>query len=406
MLEKDRKISIKRANELKKQAVLDIKGKSKVEFGMSQTSIDNKNKNKLRILEILHGTEEEWNDPKWQMKNRITNLETLLKIHNFSQKESEDIMKVSKIYRFAITPYYLSLINFDNPNCPIKKQCFPNVLELDDFGELDPMSEKITNPSGTITRRYPNKLIINITNSCPSYCRHCQRRRLIGEKDIETSKELIDESIKYIRENEEIREVLITGGDALTVTNEKLEDILKKLYSIKHVEILRLGTRVLATMPQRINDELAIMLRKYKVFVATQFNHALELTPEAIKAVDTLVDHGVQVRNQMVLLKGINDDKYIMQKTNEELVKARVIPYYLFHPKQVKGTGHFQVSIEKGLEIMKHLEGHTSGMCKPTYILNAKGGLGKVPLFPIQNLEQTEKGYVITTWENKKIIIE
>ncbi len=265
------------------------------------------------------------------------------------------------------------------------------------------MNEEQSNPSGRITRRYPNKLIINVTNACPMYCRHCQRRRLIGSFDKHTSRKDIDESIDFIKNNPTIREVLITGGDALLLSNKKLEYIFNTLSDIDHVEILRIGTRTLATLPFRIDEELACLLRKYKVHVSTQFNHACEITPEAVSAIDKLVDHGVLVRNQMVLLHNINDDKYCIQKTNEELQKYRIIPYYLFHPKDIKGTEHFQVDISKGLEIMKHLEGRTSGMCKPTYVYNSPNGLGKVPLVPIENIEHVENGYKFTTWENKTV---
>ena len=265
------------------------------------------------------------------------------------------------------------------------------------------MNEEQSNPSGKITRRYPNKLIINVTNVCPMYCRHCQRRRLIGSFDKNTSKKDIDKSIEFIKNKPTIREILITGGDALLISNKKLEYILNTLSTIDHVEILRIGTRTLVTLPFRIDAELACLLRKYKVQVSTQFNHACEITPEAVSAIDKLVDHGVLVRNQMVLLHNINDDKYCIQKTNEELQKYRVIPYYLFHPKDIKGTEHFQVDISKGLEIMEHLEGRTSGMCKPTYVYNSPQGLGKVPLVPMENIEYHEDGYKFTTWENKTV---
>lgn len=406
MVNKDREISLTRANELGKVADKDIREKEKVRVGTSIYSITNTNKNKLKILKVLNGTEEDWQNPMWQMNNRISDAETIKKIYDISEKEYENIINVNKVYRFAITPYYLSLVDFNDNNCPIKRQCIPSSYELEKFGELDPMSEKKTNPAGSITRRYPNKLIINITNACPTFCRHCQRRRLIGRKDGETEKSLIESSIQYIQDNKEIREVLITGGDALTVSNEKLEYIFKAISKIPHVEILRIGTRVLATLPQRIDENVAKLLRKYKVFVATQFNHAAEITPEAIKAIDILTDNGVQIRNQMVLLNGVNNDKYVMQRTYEELVKVRVIPYYLFHPKHVIGTKHFQVSIDEGLEIMKHLEGRTSGMCRPTYIINTKGGAGKVPLLPIQNLIKTEEGYIVTNWEGKELHIK
>ena len=380
-----------------------MKHKSKVRLGFSEFSkklyADTKNK----ILNELNADENDWKNPKWQLKNRISDVDEILKYVNLSDEEYENISVVGEKYRFAITPYYFSLIDFDNPLCPIKLQSLPNIKEFDEEGELDPMNEEQSNPSGKITRRYPNKLIINVTNACPMYCRHCQRRRLIGNFDRNTSKKDIDESIDFIRNHNTIREVLITGGDALLRSNRRLEYIFDELYSIDHVDVLRVGTRTLATLPFRIDNELARLLRKYKVQLSTQFNHACEITPEAVEAIDILVDHGVLVRNQMVLLHNVNDDKYCIQKTNEELQKYRVIPYYLFHPKDVKSTKHFQVDISKGLEIMKHLEGRTSGMCKPTYVYNSPGGLGKVPLVPMENIEWDNGGYKFTTWENKEI---
>ena len=393
-----------RSNELDKIAMDDMAHKSEIRTGFSEFSkkiyADNKNK----ILKELNASEDDWNSPKWQLKNRISDVEELLKYTDFSKEEYETIKEVSEKYRFAITPYYFSLIDFDNPKCPIRLQSIPNINELDDEGQLDPMKEKESNPSGSITRRYPNKLIINVTNACPMYCRHCQRRRLIGNFDKNTPKKYINESIDFIKDHQTIREVLVTGGDSLLLSNNQLENIFNKLSQIGHVEVIRIGTRTLTTLPFRIDNELAELLRKYKVQVATQFNHACEITPQSVRAIDILVDHGILVRNQMVLLHNINDNKYCIQKTNEELQKYRVIPYYLFHPKDVKSTKHFQVDISKGLEIMKHLEGRTSGMCKPTYVYNSPGGLGKVPLIPIENIEYDENGYKFTTWENKTII--
>ena len=381
-----------------------MENKSGIRIGFSDFSKKLYEDNKSKILEELNASENDWNDPKWQLKNRISDVEEILKYVDFVEEEIETIKKVSDKYRFAITPYYFSLIDFDNPKCPIKLQSIPDIKELDEEGLLDPMNEKDSNPSGKITRRYPNKLIINVTNACPMYCRHCQRRRLIGNFDKNTSKEYIDESIDFIKDHNTIREVLVTGGDSLLLSNNRLENLFNRLSDIEHVEVIRVGTRTLATLPFRIDDELASLLRKYRVQLSTQFNHACEITPEAVKAIDTLVDRGILVRNQMVLLHNVNDNKYCIQKTNEELHKYRVIPYYLFHPKDVKSTKHFQVDISKGLEIMKHLEGRTSGMCKPTYVYNSPGGLGKVPLVPVENIEYTENGYKFTTWENKTII--
>ena len=377
--------------------------KSKVRTGFSEFSRKLCANNKNKILKELNASEKDWNNPKWQLKNRINDVDEISKYTDFTNEDYENIKKVSEEYRFAITPYYFSLIDFNNPLCPIKLQSIPDIKEFEEFGQLDPMKENQSNPSGKITRRYPNKLIINVTNACPMYCRHCQRRRLIGDFDKHTSKEDIDESIEFIENNQTIREVLVTGGDALLLSNNKLEYIFDKLSNISHVEVIRIGTRTLATLPFRIDEELALLLRKYKVQVSTQFNHACEITPESVRAIDTLVDNGIPVRNQMVLLHNVNDDKYCIQKTNEELQKYRVISYYLFHPKDVKSTKHFQVDISKGLEIMKHLEGRTSGMCKPTYVYNSPNGLGKVPLVPMENVEFDENGYNFTTWENKRI---
>ncbi|MBQ2832008.1 KamA family radical SAM protein [Methanobrevibacter sp.] len=400
----NREKSLIRSNELDEIAIDDIEHKSKVRTGFSEFSRKIYDDTKSKILKELDATEEDWNDPKWQMKNRISTVDEITKYTDLTEEEYENIKKVSEEYRFAITPYYFSLIDFNNPNCPIRLQSFPDIRELDEGGILDPMNEEQSNPSGRITRRYPNKLIINVTNACPMYCRHCQRRRLIGKSDKNTPKEDIDESIEFIKNNEAIREVLVTGGDALMLSNSQLERIFHKLSQISHVEVIRVGTRTLATLPYRIDEELAVLLRKYRVQLATQFNHACEITPEAVKAIDMLVDEGVLVRNQMVLLHNVNDDKYCIQKTNEELQKYRVITYYLFHPKDVKGIKHFQVDISKGLEVMKHLEGRTSGMCKPTYVYNSPNGLGKVPLVPMQNIENEEKGYKFTTWENRTFI--
>ena len=399
----NRKKSLIRSNELDKIAIDDMEHKSKVRTGFSEFSKKLYENTKNKILKELDATEDDWNNPKWQMKNRISTVDEISKYVSLTEEEYDNIKKVSDEYRFAITPYYFSLIDFNNPNCPVKLQSIPDIRELDEGGQLDPMNEEQSNPSGRITRRYPNKLIINVTNACPMYCRHCQRRRLIGKYDKNTPREDIDESIEFIRNNETIREVLVTGGDALLLPNNQLERIFEKLSDINHVEVIRIGTRVLSTLPFRIDEELTCLLRKYRVQLSTQFNHACEITPEAVRAIDLLVDHGVLVRNQMVLLRNVNDDKYCIQKTNEELHKFRVINYYLFHPKEIKGINHFQVDISKGLEIMKHLEGRTSGMCKPTYVLNAPGGLGKVPLVPMQNIECEDDGYKLITWENKTV---
>src|SRR5690606_27994592 len=234
------------------------------------------------------------------------------------------------------------------------------------------------------------------------YCRHCQRRRNIGSKDFHTTRKKLEESIAYIRANPEIRDVLITGGDALMLSNKTLDWLLGELHAIPSVDYVRIGTRVLVTMPQRITDELVEILSKYPpLFINTQFNHPKEVTPEAKAACDKLVGAGIPLGNQAVLLNGINNDKYVMRLLNQELLKLRVRPYYIFHAKDVVGTKHFNTSIDDGIEIMEYLRGYTSGMAIPTYILNAPGGYGKTPIGPQYLISRGKRSIKIRTWEGR-----
>ena len=403
ILNDKREISLERAKELKECAMPFVNYKKKENKIISlrqKKSIESKKK----ILDILGGTDNDWDDWHWQLRNKITDVNILDKVLNLSVEENDAINKVGEHYRWAISPYYLSLIDADNANDPIKKISIPSILELDMHGESDPMHEEYTNPAGSITRRYPNRLIINVTNACANYCRHCQRRRRIGECDVATPLSLIDESIEYIKNNEEITDVLITGGDPLTLPDSLLEKIIKSIREIKHVEIIRIGTRVLVTMPQRITTEFVEMLKKYKpIYINTHFNHPYEITAESSKACQLLADNGICLGNQMVLLKGINNDKYVVRLLNEKLLQDRVRPYYIFHAKQVVGTLHFEPKIEDGLEIMQYLRGNTSGLAIPTYIINAPGGLGKIPILPEYIKKVDDNKYVLKTWEGKKI---
>lgn len=362
---------------------------------------------KKQILDVLGGSEKDWDNWKWQVRNRVNNAHVLQNILGLSYFETKAIEKVSKRYRWAVSPYYLSLVGQDYRNSPVYKQAVPDIRELESWGNPDPMNEALTSPASRVTRRYPDRLIINVTNQCAMYCRHCQRRRNIGEIDQHAGAQDIREALRYVRDNKEIRDVLLTGGDALMLSDRRLQWLLEELDRIPHVEIKRIGTRVPVTLPQRITEELCEVLRKHPpIYINTQFNHPVEVTPTAKEACDKLVQAGVVMGNQAVMLKGINDDPYVMRKLNHELLKIRVRPYYIFHAKPVLGTRHWQTSVKAGLEIMESLRGHTSGLAVPTYIYNAPGGLGKIPLMPNYVVRAVRGLIILRTWEGHEVRVE
>jgi lysine 2,3-aminomutase len=395
--------SLARAVELKQKVLPYLKGKENIPTG--RTCTEDLHFNRDAILNYFNASSENWQDWRWQMSHRIRDAETLKDLVSLSQKQLEEIQAVGKVYRWAVSPYYLSLINKENPQDSIRMQCLPSIAELNDStGEEDPMGEAYTSPAPCITRRYPDRLIINVTNLCAMYCRHCQRRRNIGEIDVHETRLKLQSALEYVRSNPEIRDVLITGGDALLLSDQTLDWLLNELHQIPHVEIKRIGTRVPVTLPMRITDELCNILDKYPpIYINTQFNHPKEVTEEAKQAADRLVKAGVILGNQAVLLKGINNKPEIMKRLNQELLKIRVRPYYIFHAKNVKGTSHFIPKIQDGLEIMEKLRGYTSGLAIPTYIINAPGGGGKTPILPQYLLSLNEHEAVLRTWEGKII---
>lgn len=401
-----RKASLERAEVLRKSIDDYLKIRDSIPKGLELE--DEYKKNKKHILKVLKANEEDWNDYKWQLKNRVSDIETLNKLIDLSDEEKSSIEKVGKKYRWAISPYYISLMHKNDKYDPIRMLSIPSIIEIvDEVGDNDPMGEEYTNPAGSITRRYPDRLIINVTNECAMYCRHCQRRRNIGQVDNHTNTELINESINYIKNNPEIRDVLITGGDPLTLSDDRLEWILKSLKEIPHVEYIRIGSRTLVTMPQRITDSLVDMLKKYHpIYINSHFNHPKEITTESKEACEKLANAGIPLGNQAVLLNGINNDKYIMRSLNHELLKIRVKPYYIFHAKHVKGTTHFNTSVDDGIEIMEYLRGYTSGMAIPTYIINAPKGQGKTPILPEYLISRGKDYIMIRTWEGKVLKYE
>ena len=396
-----REQSLKRASKLKEHTV--AFNQFKIDENEKITNrIQKYHQTKEKILDYFNATNEDWNNWIWQMQHRFESAKEMAKFLNLSKEQIQEIDTIANQYRFAIVPYYFALIyEIDDP---IYKLSVPCQFELEDEkGLLDPMDEEHTNPAGSITRRYPDRLIINVTNQCAMYCRHCQRRRLIDESDHPTSIDLIEESIEYVRNNPEIRDVLLTGGDALLLSDNSLEHILKSLRQIPHVEIIRIGSRTPVTLPMRITNELVEMIQKYHpVFLNTHFNHFYELSLESKTACKKLVDHGIVVGNQAVLLKGINDTPFKMTLLNQMLLRSRVRPYYIFHAKNVRGTRHFIPKLEDGLKIMEFMRGNTSGLAIPTYIMNAPLGYGKVPLLPKYIIKKDNNTYTIRTWENRE----
>lgn len=296
-----KKISAIRTSELTKIAQENKFYLDKIRCGLDKEEIDRYNSNKQLILEYFNATQDDWNNYEWQLSHKIDDVQTLYIILELSEEEKQSIENIGKKYRWAISPYYASLMEKGEKLDPIKLLSVPTHLEDSGFGESDPMKEEFTNPAGSITRRYPDRLIINVTNVCASYCRHCQRKRRIGEIDKHCSKQMIDESIEYVRQHNEIRDVLVTGGDALCLNDLELEYIIKALREIPHVEIIRLGTKTLANLPQRITDDLVNMLKKYHpIYINIQFNHPREITPECKESCEKLANAGVVLGNQAV----------------------------------------------------------------------------------------------------------
>jgi len=390
-----------RASELKQHVNEFIAARRHIDTGFSVQ--EEAREIKARILELLDATEADWNDWRWQLKNRIKDVKTLGKIIKLTKKELDQIELVGKSFRWAASPYYVSLMSSTDSWDPIRRQSIPSVYELqDDSGVDDPSAEEFTSPVDAVVRRYPDRLIINTTNQCAMFCRHCQRRRNIGGVDRHTSKAQLKEALDYIRSNPEIRDVIITGGDPLLLSDGTIEWLLSELHKIEHVEIKRIGTRTPATMPQRITKKLCEIIEKYPpIYVNTQFNHPREITPAAAAAAGRLIKAGAVIGNQAVLLKGVNNDPHVMKTLGHELLKIRIRPYYLFQAKPVRGTSHFITSINEGIEIMRNLRGFTSGLAVPEYIVSAPEGLGKVAVSDINAWQAADGEILLKTWEGR-----
>lgn len=347
-------------------------------------------------------TEEQWNDWKWQLRNSIRDIPTLEKVMELTPEEKDNLSKVLGRFKMAITPYYAALMDKNDPHCPVRMLAVPTFSELnDDESDLDdPLHEDVDSPAPGLTHRYPDRVLLLVTNVCSMYCRHCTRRRVVGHEDADFSQKNIDLAIEYIKNTPEVRDVLISGGDPLVLSDDKLEYVIQKLREIDHVEIIRIGTRMPVVLPQRITDNLCNMLKKYHpIYLNTHFNHPKEITLEAKEACERLANAGISLGNQTVLLKGLNDCPNLMKRLVHELLMIRVKPYYIYQCDLSKGISHFRTSISKGIEIIENLRGHTTGFAVPTFVVDAPGGGGKIPVMPNYLISQSDTRAILRNYE-------
>ena len=350
---------------------------------------------------LTHNKVNLWNDWKWQVEHvikDISSVEKILKIQ-IPEEERKQIEETLNVFPMSITPYYLSLVNAkDYKNDPIFKQAFPDVRELQimKYDMQDPLSEDKDSPAPLITHRYPDRVLFHISNVCAMYCRHCTRKRKVGDRDCIPTKADMEAGIAYIKSNPVIRDVLLSGGDPFMLPDDLLDWILGELNKIEHVEVIRIGTRTPVVLPYRITDNLIEILKKHgTIWINTHFNHPNEITTSSKKALQKLACAGIPLGNQSVLLADVNDCPRIMKRLVHKLVENRVRPYYIYQCDLSEGLDHFRTSVGKGIEIMENLRGHTSGFAVPTYVIDAPGGGGKIPVMP---------NYLIS-WTTNKVIL-
>lgn len=342
----------------------------------------------------------EWYDWNWQYHHLVMDMEELAGIVPLKTEEIEAGRATKGAYKFSTTPYYATLIDPDNPECPIRLQTVPDLREMERSAAdmRDPLGEDENSPVPGLVHRYPDRVLWLITSSCAMYCRFCTRRRIVLAKGHRTEREL-DLTMDYLGAHPEVRDVVISGGDALFVGDRYLEGCLKRLRMIPTIEIIRVASRIPVVCPMRITEDLARMLRRYApIYMMTHFNHPYELTEEAKKSCAILVDHGIPVFNQTVLLRKINSDPVILKSLFHELLKNRVKPYYLYQCDLSEGIEHFRTPVQKGIEIIESLRGHTSGLAVPEFVIDAPGGGGKVPIMPQYLISESDKKVVVRNY--------
>ncbi len=347
---------------------------------------------------------EDWNSHTWQLKNRITTLRQLEEHLVLSEDERNGVVLSGTKLAMSITPHFFNLIDREDPECPIRKQVIPRVEETwtSPYEMADPCGEDSHMPVPGLVHRYPDRVLFLVTDRCASYCRYCTRSRVVsgvGEQELETDYEA---AFRYLEQHTEVRDVLLSGGDPLLFSDNKLGKILARLRAIPHLEFLRIGTRVPVFLPQRITSELCAMLQEYHpLFMSIHVNHPRELTLEVKEGLERLANHGVPLGNQSVLLKGVNDDIGVMKALVHKLLMCRVKPYYLYQLDLIQGSSHLESPVEEGIAIIEGLRGHTTGYAVPQYVIDAPGGGGKVPVNPDYVLQRNRERTLIRNFEGR-----
>jgi lysine 2,3-aminomutase len=338
---------------------------------------------KQNILSYFKASAKDWLDWRWQFKNRVTKIETLKNLLGKTDLNRDKFKAVASVYPMATTPYYLSLIQSIDTNDPIRIQCVPDTLEIScsDQADEDPLQEDSCMPTPKLVHRYPDRCLAIVTENCATYCRHCNRKRFWSQPNHVSLKTRLQKMIRYLKQMPQIREVIISGGDPLTLDDHTLEVFLSSLRAIPHIEVFRIGSRVPVVMPMRVTRDLCRMLKRYRpLWFNTQFNHPDEITPESARACNMLQEAGIPVSNQAVLLKGVNDAPEVMKNLLYGLQRISVRPYYLFHCDPAKGCMHFRTNPQEGIIMMEKIWRQCSGLCLPQYVLDVPGSSGKIPL--------------------------
>jgi len=349
----------------------------------------------------------DWNDWRWQLRNRIKTKALLAQIINLTPEEEAGIDQLGKKMNMAITPYFASLMDPNDPACPIRRQSVPTADELVTSSEelVDPCGEEKYSPVHGLVHRYPDRVLFLVSEMCAMYCRYCTRSRMVGDGKRTLSTATYAAAFDYIRRHPEIRDVLISGGDPLTLPDTLLEHIIQQIREIKHVEFIRLGTRFPVSLPQRVTLKLVQMLKKHSpLWMSLHFNHPREITPHVKMACGLLADHGIPLGSQTVLLRGVNDQPQVMKTLMQELLKIRVRPYYIYQCDPVVGSAHFRTPVSTGLRIMESLRGHTTGYAVPTYVIDAPGGGGKIPVSPNYIVSQQDGRYVLRNYQGEEFV--